>query len=546
MDRFSRILRFKDFGGKYYRILKTIISPRFLYELVVPQDVFSVASKLNISDGHDEKVFRFILAASIFNGIFVGLPGTIGWGVIVSQVVEFLMVVNIALMVGLVPSIENISVKKILNLVSATGVAAVSIFYGFKLVLKVVFNVVGTFVPQGFATASAEIITTLFFGLFIYLAFLEIRNTESGHKLSFSRITAITLNAGTYTRQISLSLFNLVFRDTPRLFSELKDNVIDAWNGVVSIKPKYQGDLFLMGCFAFLLEGKYVELSGPFSALWMDAWRQAFPRQLGPDATPEEIGSLANSYSSNEIENIRRNVDAKFYEILETTHENADGDEWSAELMEGQNHPVSDALFFNSESGKTIEINYKFSESADYIESHIARHPGVPVVAPPEIAEKINSPYVMPGEYGHEAVLDISEENFESVFEAQISGMGPALVASGGLDFAIRAFPFCSAYFRGKITRDQFTKVIGRLFPKVSARVINRIAMLTLLGPVYGMFLLASLGLKGTLHDFPEGPVSMDTEAPVKPEKREATPLENTAGLTRRELITLSFNKDIE
>ena len=152
----------------------------------------------------------------------------------------------------------------------------------------------------------------------------------------------------------------------------------------------------------------------------------------------------------------------------------------------------------------------------------------------------------MPGEYGHEAVLDISEENFESVFEAQISGMGPALVASGGLDFAIRAFPFCSAYFRGKITRDQFTKVIGRLFPKVSARVINRIAMLTLLGPVYGMFLLASLGLKGTLHDFPEGPVSMDTEAPVKPEKREATPLENTAGLTRRELITLSFNKGIE
>jgi hypothetical protein len=91
-----------------------------------------------------------------------------------------------------------------------------------------------------------------------------------------------------------------------------------------------------------------------------------------------------------------------------------------------------------------------------------------PVVAPPEIAEKINSPYVMPGEYGHEAVLEISEENFESIFESQISGMGPALVASGGLDFAIRAFPFCSAYFRGKITRDQFTKVIGRLTRKSS------------------------------------------------------------------------------
>ena len=55
MDRFSRILNFKDFGGKYFRVLKTIISPRFLYELVVPQDIFSVASKLKITDGHDEK-----------------------------------------------------------------------------------------------------------------------------------------------------------------------------------------------------------------------------------------------------------------------------------------------------------------------------------------------------------------------------------------------------------------------------------------------------------------------------------------------------------
>ncbi len=51
--------------------------------------------------------------------------------------------------------------------------------------------------------------------------------------------------------------------------------------------------------------------------------------------------NLANRYSSIEIENIRQNVDSKFYEILETTHENADGDVWSAELMESQSHPVT-------------------------------------------------------------------------------------------------------------------------------------------------------------------------------------------------------------
>ena len=71
---------------------------------------------------------------------------------------------------------------------------------------------------------------------------------------------------------------------------------------------------------------------------------------------------------------ISNNINPKFFEILETTHENADGDDWSAELIGDQNNPVSDALFFNSETGKdrrTYEINYKFTESESYIEKRL-------------------------------------------------------------------------------------------------------------------------------------------------------------------------------
>ena len=57
-----------------------------------------------------------------------------------------------------------------------------------------------------------------------------------------------------------------------------------------------------------------------------------------------------------------------------------------------------------------------------------------------------------------------------------------------------------------------------------AARVMNSIAILALMGPVYGIFLLASLELKGTLHDFPEEAVSMEAKPPIKFEKQETIP----------------------
>ena len=44
MSRFSRILKFDPRKTKYYQATKKIITPRFLNELIIPQDIFSVLS----------------------------------------------------------------------------------------------------------------------------------------------------------------------------------------------------------------------------------------------------------------------------------------------------------------------------------------------------------------------------------------------------------------------------------------------------------------------------------------------------------------------
>jgi hypothetical protein len=527
---------------RFLNKLQAVVEPRFLHELIIPQDIISLADKIKLTDGQETQVFRFIISASVFNGILIGLPGTLGWGVVAAYAVEVLMALQIARMVGLIESSDILNVQKILKLIAATGIATLTIATLFKMVLQLAFNIMANVAPVGWATGTAAIFTTLFYGLFIYLAFLEIKNYGSEERLSLRSIMRISGHAFKYTKEIGKSLTKLIFKDAPRLFNDVRKNVMDAWNGVVNVQGRIKGEIFLAGCLAYLLQGNYKGLEGPFAQLWIDSWLLAFPNKLAPDAGLEEIKALAESYDGDAFEKIKQNVDSKFYEVLETKYENADGDVWSAELLEGQNHPVSDAIFYNSETGRAYEINYKFTENKYYIESHIQEHPDVPVVAPPEVAEKMNSPLVISGKYEHGVVLDISESNFEELLENSYDLYLEAGAAAAGITaLAISMLPFLSAYKRGKITRKQISKALSKFVPKIAGRTLNRILMLTLLGPVYGMFLVASIAFKATIFDdVGMGEVPPDSSATPEPPEEPTTKKK----FSRRSIITLSFREE--
>ena len=123
---------------KYFDYLKVVLEPRFLQEIVIPHDVISFADKIKISETHDRDVFRFIIAASVFNGILIGLPGSLGLGVIPAMVVEVLMALQIARMVGLLGMdvIDALSISRVLKLISAAGLTTLTVAYGFKIILN--------------------------------------------------------------------------------------------------------------------------------------------------------------------------------------------------------------------------------------------------------------------------------------------------------------------------------------------------------------------------------------------------------------------------
>ena len=388
-------------------------------------------------------------------------------------------------------------------------------------------------------SATTALVTTLFYGLFLYLAFSEIRDFGKS-KLSPMAVGKIAYRAFKYTTGISKSLIKLVFKDFPHLAVTIKNNIMDAFDVKKTFQSQIKGEYFFAGSLAYLMMGKFEYLNGPFGRIYLDAWRKAFPTQLGDEASPEQIKDLINSYDTESLDKVLQNINSKFFEILQVIRENADGDEWSAELIDVQNNKASDVIFTNNTTNEVLEANYKNSTNLNYIESHIQEYPDIPVIAPKEIQEKINSPFV--SHVDTETVDKVTSENFEKLIN-QYSNIDVVIGTSavGAASYVVRLTPFLFAYYRSNITRDELGQAINKFFPDIASRTVNRIAMLTFFGPLYGVFILSSFAMRGTLYGFDEEN-KKEADNEDEPELKKEGILKKK--FSRRSLFTLSYLRE--
>jgi len=492
---------FKDNNGrwrKYYKEIKSYFSLRFLLDSITPSDILDTVKEVT-KKKDEEQVFKFILGCSLATGCLVGIPGDIGVGLFVAQAVEFAMAVQIARLVGLDFSEDNM-----FKLLGAAGITTAAIFIFFEKVLQVIFKFIAQLpiaAPASFVSTS---VTTIFLGLFCYLSFLEIKN--SGKKsLGIIPVMRISKNAYKFTCEISKSMVNLLFKDTPRLFNQIKENVKYWMKADLDIKKKYKGEMFFAGSMAYSLEGKDSKLQGPLGEMWLEAWRMSFTDKLESDASVEKIRELAESYSTDRMPGVENLVQSKFYEILESTYENMDGDKWSAELFTDPTHPATDVRFYNDATKQTYEVNYKLTDDTNYIEHHLAKYPDTPVITSPEVAEKMNNPLVSGGKYHPEEVKKLSDEKFNELLNSEYAEYDLHLqegVATAGLIvLSLHLLPFFVRYKKGIIDKNQFVVAVKKFVPKVTEKTLNRIIMLTLMGPIFGWFLLARIILKLSTHE---------------------------------------------
>ena len=480
---------------KYYKEIKSYYSLRFLLDCITPSDVFVVIKNLT-KKKDEEQIFKFVLGCSLVTGCLVAIPGDIGVGLLVAQAVEFAMAAQIARLVGL-----DYSEDSVFKLLGAVGITTAAILVFFEKVLHIVFKLIaqtGIAVPISFFATS---ITTIFLGMFCYLSFSEIKNSGK-KKLGVISIIRISNNAFKFTYKISKSMKDLLFKDMPDLFNQIKANVKLWMNADLDFKKKIKGEIFFAGSMAYLLDGKNSNLQGPLSEMWLDAWRMSYTDKLGSEATVDQIREMAESYSTEQMPYVENLVQSKFYEILESNYENMDGDKWSAKLFEDPAHPATDVRFYNSVTKQTYEVNYKLTDDTNYIEHHLAKYPDTPVITSPEVAEKMNNPLVSGGKYHPEEVIKLSDKNFKSLLDSEHDlYLQEGAAAAGLIVLSLHLFPFFVAYAKGNIDRNQFETAVKTFVPEVTSKTLNRIIMLTLMGPIFGWFLLASFILKVSTHE---------------------------------------------
>ena len=122
--------------------------------------------------------------------------------------------------------------------------------------------------------------------------------------------------------------------------------------------PKIRGDIFVSLAIGQLLIGKQENFDGPLGQIFLKSIRERWS-QL-ENASPEDISVFMNeAYSQDQISGVISVIKGKFFENLVETHENADGDEWTALLHEDESYPGSDMIMTNIETGETMELFLK-------------------------------------------------------------------------------------------------------------------------------------------------------------------------------------------
>ena len=96
----------------------------------------------------------------------------------------------------------------------------------------------------------------------------------------------------------------------------------------------------------------------------------------------------------------------------------------------------------------------------------------------------------------------LSDKNFDALLSSEHDiYLQEGAATAGIVVLSLHLFPFFVAYSKGRINKNQFESAVKKFVPEITTKTLNRIIMLTLMGPIFGWFLLASFILKISTHE---------------------------------------------
>lgn len=204
--------------------------------------------------------------------------------------------------------------------------------------------------------------------------------------------------------------------------------------------------------------------------LVLDALRRSATNLNG--ATTEELAVYISELTPEQLRGVVSNVKGIYHELLFVHAENIDADDVAARVFEATNHPGADVEFIvNGDVIHAVQLKAVASPAAIF--EHLARYPGIEVVATEEVAAVVSA--ASGSGFSNAAISDDVARVFTELPRDSVA----VEIAEGAATSALLAGAISAAQVlrSGKVSRQQFATAFG----DVSVGVITATALDVLL-----------------------------------------------------------------
>lgn len=470
----------KNWLSRNWQRVQTLFSNVTLRDFVFEpiKDVFTVQGVDTAS-----AIRQIITMVAVANAVMAGLPGKLGIGVVVSMALEGWMAYEIARKVG----VKLNSISEVWKYFGFLGAITGVIFYGIRAILGVAFSLC-SMIPGINPMIFAELIVTNLVGVLFWIGFEEIneKNSFKIPKRALKRIGQETKNLVSFQWSIICNNLN------PTNLKQIRSRLESWFTGELAVDaPVLRGDVATVVLMSYLLANNESALQGPIGQEFLEAIRNRYPGLQ--DASVSEIADHMSNYDTDQMQGVMSLVKGKLFERLVTHYENHDNDSWRAAMHTDETYPGSDIIFSNDDTGETIEVSLKATDSASYVEHALLKYPDIQILTTEEVSKYFHDdPRVIPAVLTNEDLNKVTEHNFELLL-SQLTHLDVAASATKGVAIgaAIGLWPFVVAYMRKRISQQQLEQALVKVLGQSGMALGARLSYALILGPVFAWYMLA-------------------------------------------------------
>ncbi len=211
------------------------------------------------------------------------------------------------------------------------------------------------------------------------------------------------------------------------------------------------------------------------------------------DAPLEDIQLYLGNLDGSQLTGLISNVKGILHEMLFVEVENSDGDTVFASTFSSSNHPDTDVLFTDRETGEVWESQLKATDSASYAQEWINEHPDGEIFVTSELAEKMG---LASSGFSNEGVTVTVTDFVDKMIDlGESSNLWSYFPMFATASVALVVYELWARYRRGELDEVRFKKLAALATGLKLAKIGFLAAILSMpfVGPVASIVLVLGL-----------------------------------------------------